>query len=234
MTSYQFKSPSFQESPVQVATIGNVDVAHRNASATMLNGGGNVVINLSAFNGPVLVWPNPGEQWYIKLLKGQWVLAERNSISAQAYLVDAEPGDQVWDVQGNLTTVVTEIFSLTDSNGSLTTIPTPVWTPVTFQNGWTNESSGYPAAEYLVHNGLVRFRGGIKPGTTTDATTVFTIPSIYCQQQGVQIFPVANGGGTPATSSLRLSVNINGACNIYGIGTVAIVDVSSVSFYYLS
>lgn len=237
MTSpgYQFKSPSFQESPVQVVTIGNVDVAHRNASATMLNGGGNVVISLSAFNGPILVWPNPGEQWYVKLLKGQWVLAERNSISAQAYLVNAEPGDQVWDVQGNATISVSGTLNISDENGILATSPIPVWTPVIFENGWSNTGGGFPTVEYIAVGSTVRFRGCLKSGSPiTDGTPVFSVPSAFGIPQGQQGWQLASQAGTPGTGSggLKIVANSGGQFWIYSVGSCTSMFVDSISYFY--
>jgi hypothetical protein len=234
MTSsmYQYKSQQQQETPGQVVTIGNVDVVHKNAEAIPLNGGGNLVINLAVFNGPILVWPNPGEQWIVKIVKGQWVLAERTYISAQAYLVDAAPGDQVWDVQGNGTIQVTGNLNISDNNGVLTTNPVPVWTPVTYENSWSDYGSGAPVVQFVASGNSVYFRGGMKPGTTTDGTLAFTIPSQYSPPVAYHFFPVASISGTPATSGLRVMVNTGGNVTIYGVGSSVGVDVSSVHYFY--
>jgi hypothetical protein len=226
MTSYQFKSPQMQESPCQLVTIGNVDVYHQIAAATGISGGGNYVITLSVFNAPILTWPKSGEQWYIHLVKGQWVLRERSSISAQAYLVDAVPGDQIQDVQGNLTIQSTGTISITDSNE---------WNPVNYENSWSDYAGGYPVAEYLVFLGQVRFRGAIKAGTQTDATLAFTIPPQYAPPAGELVFPTAlvpGATGTPATSGMRLAVNTVGSCFIYGVGTASAMSIDSVSYFY--
>lgn len=237
MTSpgYQYKSPQFQESPAQLVVIGNVDIINRNASATVVNGGGNIVINLSIFHGPILAWPSPGEQWYAKLLKGQWVLAERSYISAQAYLTTAEPGDQVWDVQNNLTTTVNGTLNFTDANGTLTTSPIPTWTSVTYQNGWTDLGGGFPAVQYIVDRNVVRFRGVMQIGSPiTDGTTVFTVPSEYGVPVGQQGWNLASQSGSDSTagSGLKIVANAGGQFWIYSVGSCTAMFVDSVSYFY--
>lgn len=250
MTSamYQYKSQQQQETPGQVVTIGNVDVQHKNAEAQPLNGGGNLVINLAVFNGPILVWPNSGEQWIVKMVKGQWVLAERTYISAQAYLVDAVPGDQVWDVQGNIvenvkgnsittvagniSTVADGTITIVDQNGSLSTAPTPVWTPVTYQNSWTDYAHTYPTVEFIVDGNTVHFRGVMGPGLTTDGTTPFTIPTQFGCPVAQQVFLIAPVLGAPNAPGLRLIGYGSGVFDIYGTGSCIAMSLDNVSYFY--
>lgn len=230
---YQFKSPSFQETPAQLVTIGNVDVLHRTCSAIPLNGGGNLPINLSTFNGPVLVWPKSGEQWYVKLLKGQWVLAERNYISAQAYLTDASPGDQVWNIQGNLTISATGTVNIADDNGVLATHPAqPTWNSVSYENAWSDYGSGYPPVQYIVDGNIVRFRGVMKPGSpSTDGTPVFNIPVQYAVPVIQQGFALTNVLGSPG-ANFKLVANSTGEFWIYSVGSCIAMFVDSVSYFY--
>lgn len=234
MTSpgYQYKAPGFQEAPCQLVSIGNVDIVHNNAACTMINGGGNLLVNLSVFDAPILVWPKPGEQWYVRLVKGQWVLDKKSIIASQGYLVDAQPGDQVWDVQGNSTIQVSGTVKITDQNGVLATSPTPVWTPVTFENSWSNYGSGAPSVQFVASGNSVYFRGVMKPGTTTDATLAFVIPAQYSPPVAYHFFTVASISGNPAASGLRIVVNAGGNVTIYGVGSSAGVDVSSVHYFY--
>ena len=232
--TYQFKSPQFQETPAQLVVIGNVDVVNRNASATVLNGGGHIFINLSVFNGPVLVWPKPGEQWYVKLLKGQWVLAERSYISTQSYLLQSKPGDQVWNVQNNLTTVVNGILNFTDANGSLTTSPTPVWTSVTYENNWVDLGGGFPKVQYIADRNAVRIRGVMSQGAgavTADGTPVFHIPAQYSVPIGQQAWTLASQSGVPG-AGLKIVANAGGEFWIYGVGSCTAMFVDSISYFY--
>lgn len=54
------------------------------------------------------------------------------------------------------------------------------WTPVTFQNSWTNYGSGYDTAAYMKDSlGFVHIKGFIKSGTTSSSTPIFTLPVGY-------------------------------------------------------
>lgn len=55
-----------------------------------------------------------------------------------------------------------------------------VWQAATLANGWTNFGGGYAPLQYrLLPHGFVHIEGTIKPGTTTDGTTVTTLAAGY-------------------------------------------------------
>jgi hypothetical protein len=53
----------------------------------------------------------------------------------------------------------------------------PTFTAPTLLNSWANYGSGYAAAGYVLHNGVVYLRGSIAGGTVN--TTLFTLPVGY-------------------------------------------------------
>jgi hypothetical protein len=132
----------------------------------------------------------------------------------------ASPGDViVFRIQTVLANGLTLPISECPSCGH--TIGTPSWTAATLENSWVNFGSGYTeAAYYKDTHGFVHVRGTIKDGTTTDGTTILTLPTGYRPTQHGNYLArnntnvglvVVNAGGTVTvgglTSATELSLN---------------------------
>lgn len=54
----------------------------------------------------------------------------------------------------------------------------PTWSNLTLANGWTSQGAPYPVAGWSKSaDGIVRLRGLIVAGTTTNGTTLTTLPA---------------------------------------------------------
>lgn len=218
---YQFKSPSRQETPRRLVIIGNVDVQRLQASAVDFNGGGILLIDLTAYNAPVIQYPKSGEHWYVELIQQRWVLGKKDIIGSPAFLnKSVSPGDQLWDSQGNVvktvsgsvietiggglsqtvtgnvaqtvsgsanrviqgsvTDTIQGTWSITDSNGSLTTFPAPSWQTVTINPTYlAKRLSTYPQAMQVIklNNNSVYIRGLVNITGLASLTTCAQLPS---------------------------------------------------------
>lgn len=90
------------------------------------------------------------------------------------------------------------------------------WHAVTLENGWTN--AGVLTCQYkMLPFNAVFIVGTLTPGTTTDGTTLFTLPASYCP-----VHQICFALGTQGLSSTRnnvgfIAVNTDGSCNVYGV-----------------
>jgi hypothetical protein len=108
-----------------------------------------------------------------------------------------------------------------DSPSCAVTVGTPTWTAATLENSWVNFGSGYTeAAYYKDAYGFVHLHGTIKNGTTTDGTTILTLPAgfrpaMHCNflasnNGNVASIVVTSTGGITIgglTSATELSLN---------------------------
>ena len=86
-----------------------------------------------------------------------------------------------------------------DVNGNINLsgniIQEAVQSPV-LQNGWQNFGGGYtPSGFYKDKENVVRFRGLIRSGSTTNTVVLFTLPVGYRPTAGISMFTVINGTG---------------------------------------
>jgi hypothetical protein len=107
-----------------------------------------------------------------------------------------------------------------------------VWTPITYQSGWSDYGSGYPPGEFLVDRNVVRFRGVLKPGTTTEGTEFFSIPSQYGVPVSQQVFAIATVFGQPTALGLRIAAVEGGTFLIFAMGTCTGIAIDSMSYFY--
>lgn len=84
------------------------------------------------------------------------------------------------------------------------------WTPVTFQNGWSDYGTGWHSVSYKRdNNGIVRLRGLALPGTWD--STIFNLPA-GMRPSNILIFPsVSNSDGL-------MTVRIDTSGNVYTNG----------------
>lgn len=102
------------------------------------------------------------------------------------------------------------------------------WVTMTPQNSWTAIAA---LAARLENNGLVvRVKGSLQAGTTTDGTVLFTLPS-GMRPTATRAFPVTvlSGAGLPVISS-HVVVNTDGTCLMYGFGANTYVRLDGISF----
>lgn len=70
--------------------------------------------------------------------------------------------------------------------------PDTGWRALTLLNSWTGSAS------YRVFDGAVYFRGTITPGTLTDATAIFTMPSEARPDADISLPALAPAATSPA------------------------------------
>ncbi len=67
---------------------------------------GTIQVDLSTTIGPVVVWPVPGEQWYVTKISEKWVLDRRTAHQHTALVESQTVGDAVWhNLDGDLIVV---------------------------------------------------------------------------------------------------------------------------------
>lgn len=93
------------------------------------------------------------------------------------------------------------------------------------KNGWANYGSSYGSATYTkTSDDVVTLAGLIKGGTTSNGTTLFTLPEGYRPLER-QVFLVAS-----ADEAARIDVQPNGVVTIQGNGSSSWVSFSGISF----
>lgn len=101
------------------------------------------------------------------------------------------------------------------------------WHDVTFANGWTNAGGTANVQCRLDVGGMVIMRGRCKPGTTTDGTTIFTLPAAYRPTYDA-VFDVAITAAADPASPTRIVVNPSGAVQIFGAGSALTVSLNGI------
>jgi hypothetical protein len=90
------------------------------------------------------------------------------------------------------------------------------WNAFSLQNGWTNKGVGTVTAQYrMVNTVTVEIIGTILPGTITNNTVVFTLPTGYYNPNNSQVVPLIVRGSAAAAVAW-LSINIDGTCGVVG------------------
>lgn len=124
----------------------------------------------------------------------------------------------------NLQQLTQKVMGLANRLGALDS-----WHLLTLAAGWTN--SVCPAQYRYTSDNGVWIVATIVPGTKTDNTTIFTLPTGYRPQDQVCI-PVGVQGSTLTfsanTPEAFLAVNTDGTCAIFG------VNLGSVSFVHIN
>lgn len=104
------------------------------------------------------------------------------------------------------------------------------WQTLTLSNSWTNQggSPTYGPAACRRFGAHVMLRGLLVPGTTTDGTTMFTLPVGYRPATAMR-FPVVSNGANPIP---QLQVNTDGTVQCFGLaGNTAAITVAHISFF---
>lgn len=107
--------------------------------------------------------------------------------------------------------------------GSTNTVGTGGGAPA-FQNSWTQQPSAPTVSYYLTLEGAVTLQGAAKAGTTTDLTTVFTLPNGYRPSLQV-VCVVATDIGIG-----RVIIQTDGQVKVYGVGACSYIYLNGVQF----
>lgn len=153
-----------------------------------------------------------GNGYSIYTTNTTWLIQPLTPFDVEFYV---SSGNGIALVNGNTNQGV--LFNM--SNGFLTkgsyngTTWTPeAWTNFTLQNGWTNPGGSYDSAGYRkMPDGTVLLRGAMSPGTASNGTTIFTLPSGYRPLKN-QIFKVVADAGGPES---RIEIDTAGVTKIY-------------------
>jgi hypothetical protein len=93
-----------------------------------------------------------------------------------------------------------------------------------FQNGWTQQPSAPIVSYFLTLEGAVTLQGAAKAGTTTDLTTVFTLPNGFRPSLQV-VCVVATDIGVG-----RVIIQTDGQVKVYGVGACSYIYLNGVTF----
>ncbi|MET0466482.1 MAG: hypothetical protein ABW007_25210 [Chitinophagaceae bacterium] len=83
------------------------------------------------------------------------------------------------------------------------------WQPVTFQNGWANES-GFQGVRYCKWGNLVFVQGSCVHADATSFATVFQLPVGFRPPSSVRLFGQAFKTGVGGSYTWRGDMNVNG------------------------
>ena len=90
------------------------------------------------------------------------------------------PADNLTNIINDGSTAANRAWSASKLNGYGLITPDGSWTDATLVNSWVNYGAPYANASYRKDAlGWVHIRGVIKSGTTTNPTTLFTLPAGY-------------------------------------------------------
>lgn len=106
----------------------------------------------------------------------------------------------------------------------------PAWSNLTLSAGWVNLDSGSNTlAQYRKDaQGRVWVRGTIKNGTTTDGTTIATLPAGYTPAS-IHRFVVSNSLGSGGAAA-KIIVNADGTMTIRGVVTATDLSLDAINF----
>lgn len=102
------------------------------------------------------------------------------------------------------------------------------WVAASFQNGWGNLGGAYQTVAYRKVGGVVYLRGLAAGGTTTDGTSVFTLPTGF-RPSATEAFPIANAASP--TNDTRIEITAAGAVTVYGPVNNSYVGLSGINFF---
>lgn len=103
-----------------------------------------------------------------------------------------------------------------------------IWHGVSYSNGWSNATGGpAPVQCRLDAGGKVIMRGRAAPGTKTDGTVMFTLPSGYAPLFDVVVNVAITAASDPA-SPTRIEVSTNGNVAVFGASTALTVSFDSI------
>jgi hypothetical protein len=131
----------------------------------------------------------------------------------------------------NLTQLTAKVMGLANRLAAPDT-----WHLFTLQNSWTNSGSGVVAQYRYTSDNGVWIVANIIPGTVTNGTVVFTLPTGYRPQQQI-CFPVGvqtSLGLYDANDRVSfLAVNTDGTCALFGVnpgsgGTTSFVHIDGI------
>lgn len=118
---------------------------------------------------------------------------------------------RVYFLQAILDTKVVDI----DEVQVFTPEPQESWSAPSLLNSWTNVGGGNVEAGFMMdRNGRVHIRGHLGGGTTTDGTTIFTLPSGY-RPLAIHHFVTWNEGASANRQAVGIAVLTNGNVNVY-------------------
>jgi len=107
--------------------------------------------------------------------------------------------------------------------------PASVWTPVTFQNGWSNSGGTHQLGAYRLLGDQVQLRGLVKGGT--NAAAIFTLPAGYRPTATVVAATNHIVGGNWAFGIVQIATD--GAVAPFGSAAPTDVSLNNLSFSVL-
>jgi hypothetical protein len=126
------------------------------------------------------------------------------------------------DQNGNLN------FRKSGSFGQFLTAAALSWNAPTLLNSWVNFGAPWAVAAYAIDsNGIVTIRGNIKNGTTTNGTTVLTLPSGYRPPATLEFAISARDAGGAIPTPAVILITSAGDVNVYGLASSALVALSA-------
>lgn len=96
-------------------------------------------------------------------------------------------------------------------------VPSLSWTAPTLLNSWVNVGAGKVPAGYTKDTNWVYIQGCIVSGTTTDATTLFVLPSGYRPTATVVIPGLGDGAAAPSLA-FYMTIDTSGNVKIFQLG----------------
>lgn len=103
------------------------------------------------------------------------------------------------------------------------------WAALTLTGGWTPAASqGVPS--YRTVGGRVYLRGVMAPGTKTDGTTIFTLPTAL-RPTNKQTFRLCSSGPDTDDTGAKILIGTDGTGKLYGVVNAISLDLRSVEFF---
>lgn len=102
-----------------------------------------------------------------------------------------------------------------------------IWHDVAFSNGWTNAGGTANVQCRLDAGGCVIMRGRCAPGTKTDGTVMFTLPTGYAPTYGIVANVAITAASDPA-SPTRIQINTDGTVQVFGASSALTVSLNAI------
>ena len=124
-----------------------------------------------------------------------------------------------------LQTIIENIDILKSSVGALESPDSLTWFNLKLENSWVQTSTIEARLPTFSKDifGWVHIRGVISSGTTTDGTTIATIPHLEYRPEVVEIITMVEDAGS---GNAHLHINPDGTLDIYGVTGSAEISIN--------
>lgn len=119
------------------------------------------------------------------------------------------------------------VLTANEYNKGVALLTPGAWQTITLAGGWTNRATYTPASYRKVFNGsMLHIVLNLSAGTTTNGTTIFTLPAGYTPISKVQMSIITRIAAAPQQIG-AIEIDTGGVAKIFDVGATATLHANS-------